>query len=80
MWVRVCTGFGFGFGVFLRAEAGISPRQATYFLACQKVGKEHGPYCPRPFASLRVTCADKLLGLYGKTHFASSTLRSNTLP
>ena len=48
MWVRVCTGFGFGFGVFLRAEAGISPRQATYFLACQKVGKEHRPYCPRP--------------------------------
>ena len=32
----------------LETEAGISPRQATYFLACQKVGKEHRPYCPRP--------------------------------
>ena len=32
----------------LLAEGGSRPAMPTYFLACQKVGKEHGPYCPRP--------------------------------
>ena len=62
----------------LFAEGGSRPASRPTFW-CQKVGKEHSPYYPRPFASLRATCAVKRLGLCGKTH-SSFALRSNRLP
>ena len=37
-------------------EAGISPRQATHFLACQKVSKEHGPIVCVPALRSGQTC------------------------
>ena len=40
----------------LPAEAGVSPRRTTYFLACQKVSKEHGPTVCVPALRYGKTC------------------------
>ena len=58
----------------------VSPRQATYFLVCQKVGKEHSPIVCVPALRSGQTCVTQFSLRCGKTHCALAALRSNTLP
>ena len=77
-WGGFCVG-----EVCLRTEAGISPRQATYFLACQKVSKEHSPIVCVPslrFTSLRANLRHAIQPAVRQNSLRAGALRSNTLP
>ena len=57
----------------------MSPRQAAYFLACQKVSTEYGTDCPRPCASLRVNLRHAIRSAVRQNSLRSKLLRSNRL-